>query len=198
MLGDGFDGGFAGVVSRVAGRVGDALFAAGDDDGFLRAGGVVFEVGEEGVDAVYYAEEIWGRCMISLEDGGSVLETRANVLTSIIWWKTPLLVQSPFGPIPALRWRKSSDSTFDFSLFQSEREATSIECVSTLPAFVEESMDLASSSFEVLLSTSIRFIPCEAHSLATARPTPDAPPVIKAFAPFRKTEMGDAIVFLQA
>jgi len=66
VLGDGFDGRFAGVVGRVAGRVRDALFAAGYDDGFLRAGGVGFEEGEEGVDAVYYAEEVWGRWRFSL------------------------------------------------------------------------------------------------------------------------------------
>jgi len=32
-------------------------------------------------------------------------------------------------------------------------------------------------------------MPCEAHSLATARPTPDAAPVIKAFLPVLNTDI---------
>ncbi len=46
MFGEGLEGGFAGVVGWVAGRVGDALFGAGEDDG--ARGGRGAEVGEVG------------------------------------------------------------------------------------------------------------------------------------------------------
>lgn len=57
-----------------------------------------------------------------------------------------------------------------------------------------EMADLAAASAELLLSTKMRFIECEAQSFATARPTPDAAPVMSAVAPDRKTAVGDAIV----
>jgi hypothetical protein len=46
VFGEGLEGGFAGVVGWVAGRVGDALFGAGEDDG--ARGGRGAEVGEVG------------------------------------------------------------------------------------------------------------------------------------------------------
>ena len=56
MFGEGLDGSLGGVVSGIAGRICDALFRAGDDDG----GGLALcsEGGEEGGNAVDDAEEI--------------------------------------------------------------------------------------------------------------------------------------------
>lgn len=54
--------------------------------------------------------------------------------------------------------------------------------------------DLAEASASAFQSTRWRFIEWEAHSFATASPTPEAPPVIRAFAPARKTDVGEAIV----
>ena len=56
VLGEGFDGGFCGVVGGVSWRVGDALFAARDDDGGWGCLGA--EAGEEGAYPVYDAEEV--------------------------------------------------------------------------------------------------------------------------------------------
>jgi hypothetical protein len=56
VLGERLHGGFGGVVGRVAGWVGDALFAAGYDDGAGRVFGA--ELGNEGVETVDNAEEI--------------------------------------------------------------------------------------------------------------------------------------------
>ena len=81
------------------------------------------------------------------------------------------------------------------SVDQSEREATSIECVLIVPLPVTE--DLASSSLEELLSTRVTFMPWEAQSFATARPMPPAAPVMRALAFARKTEVGEAILVYQ-
>jgi hypothetical protein len=60
VLGEGFDGGFGGVVGGVAGGVGDALLRAGDDDACGGGGGgVVDDEGQEGVEAVDDAEEVY-------------------------------------------------------------------------------------------------------------------------------------------
>lgn len=59
VLGEGLDGGFAGVVGGVARGVGDALFGAGDDDGGA-LGAVCADGGDEGVEAVDDAEEVGG------------------------------------------------------------------------------------------------------------------------------------------
>lgn len=58
-------------------------------------------------------------------------------------------------------------------------------CVSMLP--LVEMDDFASFNLLVSRSTRIKFIPWEAHSLETARPTPDAAPVMRAVAFARKT-----------
>lgn len=68
-----------------------------------------------------------------------------------------------------------------------------MECVSTVA--LDPIDDLASSSLDELLSMRMRFIECEAHIFATARPTPEAAPVIKALAPLRKTFVGADIVW---
>lgn len=47
-----------------------------------------------------------------------------------------------------------------------------MEWISVVPFVVEEMADWAELSFSVLLSTRNRFMPWEAQSLATARPTP--------------------------
>lgn len=58
MFGKRLDSGFRGVVSGVSGGIGDSLFGTGDDDG--GGVGVGCYGGEEGVDAVYDTEEVYG------------------------------------------------------------------------------------------------------------------------------------------
>ena len=65
-LGKGFYSRFGGIVCRVAGRVGDALFGAGYDDGGGCRGG---EEGQESGKTVGYAEEVSGE---DLEVGESM------------------------------------------------------------------------------------------------------------------------------
>ena len=56
MLSEGFYGGFRGVVGRVTGGIGDALFGAGDDDGGRCRRGL--EMRKEGGDAVNDPKEV--------------------------------------------------------------------------------------------------------------------------------------------
>lgn len=63
---------------------------------------------------------------------------------------------------------------------------------STLP--LEEIDDFAEASAELLLSTRIKFMPLEAQSFATARPTPEAAPVMSAVAPDLKTAVGELML----
>jgi hypothetical protein len=72
VLGERLDRGFAGVVRRVAGRVGDALLAACNDDG--GGGGIAagLKGRDVGVQAVDNAEEVggedlWGRGRLASE-----------------------------------------------------------------------------------------------------------------------------------
>ena len=58
LLGEGFERRFAGVVGRVAGRVGDALLGARKDDG--GGGGGRGQQGEEGREAMDGAVEVRG------------------------------------------------------------------------------------------------------------------------------------------
>jgi len=57
VFGERFDSGFRGVVGGVSGGVGDALFGPGNDDG--GGVGVGCYGGEQRVDAVYDAEEVY-------------------------------------------------------------------------------------------------------------------------------------------
>ena len=66
VFGHGLDGGLGGVVAWVAGRVGDALLAAGQDDGG-RLGGFL-EQREESGEAVDVAEDVDAEGL--LEDAG--------------------------------------------------------------------------------------------------------------------------------
>lgn len=60
MLGECLDGRFGGVVSWIARGVGDSLFGACDQDGAgVRGGGMAGYEGEEGGQAVDYAEEVY-------------------------------------------------------------------------------------------------------------------------------------------
>lgn len=61
VLGEGLDCGLAGVVGRVAGRVGDALLAPCDHDCGRGVGAAGLERGDVGIEAVNHAEEVGGK-----------------------------------------------------------------------------------------------------------------------------------------
>lgn len=64
LFGQRLDGGFAGVVRRVAWRVGDALFAARQDDG--RRARRLLNHGEKSAQAVDDAEEVGPQCFLEV------------------------------------------------------------------------------------------------------------------------------------
>lgn len=91
--------------------------------------------------------------------------------------------QSPLRPMPAFSIRKSTSPTFSRKLRHSSSLLTSAVYVSVSPA----SAFFAAERRGVLMSTRASFMPCDLQRCATASPMPEAPPVIRAVAPARKT-----------
>jgi len=105
------------------------------------------------------------------------------VLVQRTLWKHSTSSQSPLRPMPAFSIRKSTSPTFSRKLRHSSTLLTSAVYVSVSPA----SAFFAAERRGVLMSTRASFMPCDLQRCATASPMPEAPPVIRAVAPARKT-----------